>query len=120
MMRGRCERVGLTPKQRELLTFIEQRVAESGGVPPSFVEMRDAVGLRSTSGVARLLNALEERGHVRRLFNKPRAIRLTAAAPVGFKLSGSMQSRIRNLAERAGTTPHAFLSAELDAHGDRP
>lgn len=112
-------RVGLTPKQRDLLTFIEQHVTLTDGVPPSFDEMREAVGLRSKSSISRLLDALEERGHVRRLFNRARAIELTSE-PAGLDLPAPMQARIRNLADRAGTTPHAFLSAVLDAHGDRP
>lgn len=111
--------VGLTPKQRQLLTFIERYAAACDGVLPSYDEMRAGVGLRSKSGIGRLLDALVERGHIRRLANRARGIELTAA-PAGLHLSALTQARVRALAERAGTSPNAFLSAVLDAHGDRP
>jgi repressor LexA len=63
----------LTRKQFELLRFIHERLTESG-VPPSFDEMKDALDLRSKSGIHRLITALEERGFIRRLPNRARAI----------------------------------------------
>jgi repressor LexA len=63
----------LTRKQHELLMFIHERLKESG-VPPSFDEMKDALDLRSKSGIHRLIKALEERGFIRRLPNRARAI----------------------------------------------
>jgi repressor LexA len=63
----------LTRKQLELLRFIHERLKEAG-VPPSFDEMRDALDLRSKSGIHRLITALEERGFIRRLPNRARAI----------------------------------------------
>ncbi|WP_375466001.1 transcriptional repressor LexA [uncultured Methylobacterium sp.] len=63
----------LTRKQLDLLQFIEQRMRESG-VPPSFDEMKDALDLKSKSGIHRLITALEERGFLRRLPNRARAI----------------------------------------------
>jgi len=63
----------LTRKQLELLRFINERLTESG-VPPSFDEMKDALDLRSKSGIHRLITALEERGFIRRLPNRARAI----------------------------------------------
>ena len=63
----------LTRKQFELLRFIHERLKESG-VPPSFDEMKDALDLRSKSGIHRLITALEERGFIRRLPNRARAI----------------------------------------------
>src|SRR6266566_6291334 len=63
----------LTRKQLELLRFIHERLKESG-VPPSFDEMKDALDLRSKSGIHRLITALEERGFIRRLPNRARAI----------------------------------------------
>ena len=63
----------LTRKQFELLRFINERLKESG-VPPSFDEMKDALDLRSKSGIHRLITALEERGFIRRLPNRARAI----------------------------------------------
>ena len=63
----------LTAKQHELLLFINQRLNESG-VSPSFDEMREALDLKSKSGVHRLISALEERGFIRRLPNRARAL----------------------------------------------
>jgi repressor LexA len=67
------EKPMLTRKQFELLRFIHERLTESG-VPPSFDEMKDALDLRSKSGIHRLITALEERGFIRRLANRARAI----------------------------------------------
>jgi repressor LexA len=63
----------LTAKQHELLMFIHQRL-EAGGISPSFEEMKDALDLKSKSGVHRLIGALEERGFIRRLANRARAL----------------------------------------------
>lgn len=63
----------LTRKQYELLRFINERLKEAG-VPPSFDEMKDALDLRSKSGIHRLITALEERGFIRRLPNRARAL----------------------------------------------
>ena len=76
----------LTRKQYELLRFINERLKESG-VPPSFDEMKDALDLRSKSGIHRLITALEERGFIRRLPNRARAIeviKLPEQAQAGF------------------------------------
>ena len=63
----------LTKKQRDLLEFIHKR-AQKDGVPPSFDEMKEALNLRSKSGIHRLITALEERGFIRRLAHRARAI----------------------------------------------
>lgn len=63
----------LTRKQHELLMFIHERMKESG-IPPSFDEMKDALDLASKSGIHRLITALEERGFIRRLPNRARAL----------------------------------------------
>jgi len=76
----------LTRKQFELLRFINERLKESG-IPPSFDEMKDALDLRSKSGIHRLITALEERGFIRRLPNRARAIeviKLPDQAQPGF------------------------------------
>ena len=65
----------LTRKQHELLLFIHERLKETG-VPPSFDEMKDALDLRSKSGIHRLITALEERGFIRRLPNRARALEI--------------------------------------------
>lgn len=65
----------LTRKQHDLLTFINARLGASG-VSPSFEEMKEALGLKSKSGVHRLINALEERSFIRRLPNRARALEI--------------------------------------------
>jgi repressor LexA len=99
----------LTRKQYELLVYIHERVKEAG-VPPSFDEMKDALDLRSKSGIHRLIKALEERGFIKRLPNRARAIEvirlpesMQPASPRsrGFSpsvIEGSL-GRVRPLAE---------------------
>jgi len=65
----------LTRKQHELICFIDDRLKETG-VSPSFEEMKDALDLKSKSGVHRLISALEERGFLRRLPNRARALEI--------------------------------------------
>ncbi len=65
----------LTRKQLDLLQFIHKRV-QRDGVPPSFDEMKEALDLRSKSGIHRLITALEERGFIRRLAHRARAIEI--------------------------------------------
>lgn len=85
----------LTEKQRELLVFINSRLKETG-VSPSFDEMKEALDLRSKSGIHRLITALEERGFIRRLPHRARALEVlrlpdtaatTSAAARGFSPS---------------------------------
>ncbi|HEY8260380.1 MAG TPA: transcriptional repressor LexA [Methylosinus sp.] len=102
----------LTKKQSDLLRFIHERLKETG-VPPSFDEMKDALDLRSKSGIHRLILALEERGFIRRLPNRARALEVLRlpesatprAAARGGKFSPSViegaLGRVRPLAERA-------------------
>lgn len=79
----------LTKKQLDLLDFINKRMTRDG-VPPSFDEMKDALNLRSKSGIHRLITALEERGFIRRLAHRARAIEIVklpeslGGQPAGF------------------------------------
>ncbi|MBV9527686.1 transcriptional repressor LexA [Sphingomonas sp.] len=87
----------LTAKQRELLMFIRGRLDESG-ISPSFDEMREALDLKSKSGVHRLISALEERGFIRRLPNRARALEVmklpeTRAADASGAAPSSPQMR---------------------------
>ena len=81
----------LTKKQSELLRFINERLQEAG-VPPSFDEMKEALGLRSKSGIHRLIIALEERSFIRRLPNRARALEVLrlpeSSSPSGQNKSG--------------------------------
>ena len=65
----------LTKKQKELLLFIKERL-DRDGVPPSYDEMREALDLASKSGIHRLITALEERGFIRRLPHRARALEI--------------------------------------------
>jgi repressor LexA len=81
----------LTRKQQELLIFIDERL-KADGVSPSFEEMKEALNLKSKSGVHRLINALEERAFIRRLPNRARALevlRLPEALKPGLTLVAS-------------------------------
>ena len=63
----------LTKKQKTLLLLIDKKIKETG-ITPSYDEMKDSLGLASKSGIHRLITALEDRGFIRRLPNKARAI----------------------------------------------
>ena len=87
----------LTKKQYELLMFIHQRVRETG-VPPSFDEMKDALDLRSKSGIHRLITALEERGYIKRLEKRARAleiVRLPENAAEGMRPAATRNQALR-------------------------
>jgi repressor LexA len=83
----------LTRKQYELLMFIHERVRESG-VPPSFDEMKEALDLKSKSGIHRLITALEERGFLRRMEKRARALEV-------LKLPDNMAETLRPATTRS-------------------
>jgi repressor LexA len=87
----------LTKKQQELLVFINERLAESG-VSPSFEEMKEALNLKSKSGIHRLISGLEERGFIRRLAHRARALEVVKL-PDAMAPAASAPAKT---AERAG------------------
>jgi repressor LexA len=87
----------LTAKQHELLIFINQRLDESG-ISPSFEEMKEALDLKSKSGVHRLIGALEERGFIRRLANRARALEVMKM-PEGGNMGGNNLARFAPVKE---------------------
>ncbi len=103
----------LTPKQRDLLKLIHERV-QTDGVVPSYEEMRKELKLTSKSGVHRLVTALEERGFIRRLANKARAIEITnlpeALDQKRFRpsVAGAAVSRPARQFPGAGSARHAL------------
>lgn len=99
----------LTAKQHELLLFIHQRLEESG-VSPSFEEMKEALDLKSKSGVHRLIGALEERKFLRRLPNRARALEVT-------RLPGSSGSSATAAAPAASVSDLAEARARRSAAG---
>ena len=96
--------IGMTRKQAELLSYIETYMTTER-VAPSFEEMKVAVGLKSKSGVARLILALEERGLIRRLPNRARALEVTQDNPLAVftaeQLQAELDRRARILTARA-------------------
>lgn len=105
----------LTRKQLDLLVFINDRLQETG-VPPSFEEMKDALDLRSKSGIHRLITALEERGFIRRLPHRARALEV-------LKLPEAIDG---GLSRKRGFSPEVIegslgkVSAKTESRGDGP
>lgn len=89
----------LTRKQYELLAFINSRLTESG-VSPSFEEMKEALGLKSKSGIHRLISGLEERGFIRRLPHRARALEV-----VRLPEDSAVAGRARPAPERGRFSP---------------
>lgn len=73
--------MGLTSTQKELLDFIQDRIARTG-IAPSYEEMRDHLDVSSKSGIFRLLNALEDKGRIRRLHHRARSIEVIGFNPL--------------------------------------
>lgn len=92
----------LTRKQYELLSFIDKRLNEDG-VSPSFDEMKDALGLRSKSGIHRLITGLEERGFIRRLPHRARALEVLKL-PDNYVAPGSGQTESGRTANGPSST----------------
>jgi repressor LexA len=106
----------LTRKQLELLQLIDDRL-KTDGVPPSFDEMKDALSLRSKSGIHRLITALEERGFIRRMAHRARAIEVV-------KLPDAVSGRARGgtlpaAAMPPAATPAATVTRIADRMADR-
>ena len=97
----------LTRKQHDLLMFIHTRL-QKAGVPPSFDEMKDALDLKSKSGIHRLITALEERGFIRRLPNRARALEI-------LKLPESYASDAAIATPEPQVTPSFKASAQMQS-----
>lgn len=102
----------LTAKQQQLLLFIDGRL-NSGGVSPSFDEMKDALGLKSKSGVHRLINALEERGFIKRMANRARALEVVKL-PDGVAPAAQPSNVVEG---NFGNAPVADGTLEIPLHG---
>ena len=101
----------LTRKQHELIRFIQDRLEETG-VSPSFEEMKEALDLKSKSGVHRLISALEERGFIRRLPNRARALEVlrqpddvSRAAPRAAASANAAIAALRAASKTVGCWP---------------
>lgn len=110
----------LTAKQRELIVFIQQRLEETG-VSPSFEEMKDALDLKSKSGVHRLISALEERGFLRRLPNRARALEVIREPGDATPARAATSAASGNVVAMPGAPARAPSAAndviELPLHG---
>lgn len=114
----------LTAKQHELIQFIQQRLEETG-ISPSFEEMKEALDLKSKSGVHRLISALEERGFIRRLPNRARALEVIKqpgdSTPVGRQAAANaaandVVSKVTNAPSTPAPSP-ANDVIEIPLHG---
>lgn len=103
----------LTKKQLELLSFINKRV-QRDGVPPSFDEMKEALDLRSKSGIHRLITALEERGFIRRLAHRARAIEIVKL-PDALENTGGFSPKVIEGDRPDRTPPSAMDIAGVQA-----
>lgn len=106
----------LTKKQRDLLLFIHERLSE-GDVPPSFEEMKDALGLKSKSGIHRLISALVERGYIERLPHRARALEIKKL-PEGFKPANEDNSAAARLSREISATHE--LAWQYSNHDEVP
>jgi len=106
----------LTEKQKELLLFIHGRMQERG-VPPSFDEMKDALDLRSKSGIHRLITALVERGFIRRLPHRARAIEVIKLPENQGLMQGGGQSS--NSADALASPQRGFQPSVIEGSGPR-
>jgi len=111
----------LTRKQHELLTFIQTRLEDSG-ISPSFEEMKEALDLKSKSGVHRLISALEERGFIRRLPNRARALEVIRDSDAGGgkaaqRATASTASALAPLRSPAPARQPANDVIEIPLHG---
>ncbi|MFM2410995.1 MAG: hypothetical protein RL481_1823, partial [Pseudomonadota bacterium] len=115
----------LTSKQHSLLMFIHERL-EATGISPSFEEMKEALDLKSKSGVHRLIGALEERGFLRRLANRARALEVVKMPDGGSSRSvgneEAVNSKVVSLSDRRPAPPKNLPVAandviEIPLHG---
>ena len=101
----------LTKKQRDLLIYIHQHM-QDGDVPPSFEEMKSALGLKSKSGIHRLIRGLEERGYIERLPHRARALEIKKL-PDGIANAQSNSDNIIN----ADFAPSSYAMSEVPLCG---
>ncbi|MEN9289176.1 MAG: hypothetical protein RL317_799, partial [Pseudomonadota bacterium] len=112
----------LTRKQHELVCFIHDRLEETG-VSPSFEEMKEALDLKSKSGVHRLISALEERGFIRRLPNRARALEVVKMPergdlPKSARTPAPAPSNVVSMAPRPAPAPVAANDVlDIPLHG---
>lgn len=107
----------LTHKQYELLLFIHNRLKETG-IPPSYDEMKEALDLASKSGIHRLITALEERGFIRRLPNRARALEVLKLPETMLQSLNSPRKFLPNVIEGTKNKPLKNISQKEVASGE--
>ena len=105
----------LTEKQKELLLFIHARMQDEG-VPPSFDEMKDALDLKSKSGIHRLITALVERGFIRRLPHRARAIEVIKLPENQCRAPRRARTAASSLSVIEGAARPRAAAAAVDGH----
>lgn len=108
--------MGLTAQQKELFAFINRFMSEHEGQAPTFDQMTVGIGLKSKSGLHRIITALEERGLIRRLANRARAIEVIARDGNTFfdSLNPTARYVIRSIAMREGTSTEVVMREWLN------
>lgn len=102
----------LTKKQKDLLLYIHEKMSEDD-IPPSFEEMKNALGLKSKSGIHRLISALVERGYIERLPHRARALEIKRL-PEGFKPKNDQNSKLAQVTAEITATHEAAGFAAID------
>lgn len=102
----------LTKKQKDLLLYIHEKMSEDD-IPPSFEEMKNALGLKSKSGIHRLISALVERGYIERLPHRARALEIKRL-PEGFKPKNDQNSKLVQVTAEITATHEAAGFAAID------
>lgn len=117
--------MGLTEREAECLRVIRAHITATGGTPPSYGEIAEALGLSSKSGVTRLVGALVERGHVERLPGRARSIALVHSVPPSPSLDALLATLPPTVAfklsihcERTGEQPEDVWADSLALHFD--
>ncbi|TNC14882.1 hypothetical protein FF100_04705 [Methylobacterium terricola] len=112
---GSSGRYGLTPNLRVLLDYISGFIERNEGIAPSFDDMRVHLGLHSKSGVHRMVGLLEERGYIRRLQHRARAIEVIRQAHA-VSLPDDVDTVLRIAADREGIPPAAYIARAVEAY----
>ena len=106
-------KTNLTPRMRQLLEFIDE-YSNRHGYSPCFDEMKEAMGLKSKSGIHRILGSLEERGCIRRRKDHPRAIEiLDDRNPALVPISADLMALIKRASSSLGLTPADYVHSAI-------
>jgi SOS-response transcriptional repressor LexA len=111
-------RVGLSRRMAEARNFIAQFI-DGHGFSPSYEEIGVALGLQNKSGVARIIDELEERGHIRRIPDKARSITIVEPVDLDGVLSAKTSAALSDYCRRAGERPEAIINDAVALYIDQ-